>query len=454
MRARSAKAIVGAITAIGLLLTASGCGSTAQSDGGAQPKSDIRFYGSDGNMANSFGEALKDSPAVLAGMKGTTPLTPLSEDFKRRVKSIDSSLADFNYAGESYDAVVVAALAAEAGKSVESSSIAKQLIGVTTGDNVCDTIAACLTAARSGKDFKYRGISLRRSGFTDAGEPSSAMYGVLNFGRNNTIDEAKTEFVGAGDEKNENKAAPPPASGGNKGGGKGPALKFGLLLPKTGALAFQGPPMFAAAKLAIKEINEAGGVLGQPVVVEEGDDGTNPDVAKTAVEKFINSGVHVIIGAGASGVSKAVIPRVVQAGKVMISPSATSDELTKFDDKGLFFRTSPPDMLQAKAIANIIMRDGHTKVAIVARDDTYGSGLAEGVRNDLTAAGIKANNLLILKYEAKDNYDPKADATKLFAPIAGQIKSFEATAILLVGFDESALVIKALVAAGIKEPTA
>ena len=63
MRARSAKAIVGAITAIGLLLTASGCGSTAQSNGDTETKSDIRFYGSDGNMANSFGEALKDSPA-------------------------------------------------------------------------------------------------------------------------------------------------------------------------------------------------------------------------------------------------------------------------------------------------------------------------------------------------------------------------------------------------------
>jgi ABC-type branched-subunit amino acid transport system substrate-binding protein len=452
MRARSAKAIVGAITAIGLLLTASGCGSTAQSDGDTETKSDIRFYGSDGNMANSFGEALKDSPAVLSGMKGTTPLTPLSDDFKRRVRSIDSGLTDFNYSGEAYDAVVVAALAAEAGKSVESASIAKQLIGVTTGENVCDTIAACLLAAKSGKDFKYRGVSLRRSGFTDAGEPSSAMYGVLNFGRNNTIDEAKTEFVGAGDEKTENKAATPPA-GGNKGG-KGPALKFGLLLPKTGALAFQGPPMFAAAKLAVKEINEAGGVLGQQVLVEEGDDGTNPDVAKATVERFISSNVQVIIGAGASGVSKAVIPRVAQAGKVMISPSATSDELTKFDDKGLFFRTSPPDMLQAKAIADIIMRDGHTKVAIIARDDSYGSGLAEGVRTDLISAGIKAGNMQVLKYEAKDNYDPKADAAKLFTPIAGQIKTFEATGILLVGFDESALVIKALVAAGIKAPTA
>jgi ABC-type branched-subunit amino acid transport system substrate-binding protein len=451
MRARSATAIVGAITAIGLLLAASGCSSTAQSDSNAATNQEIRLYGTDGNMANSFGDALKDSPAVLAGMKGTTPLTPLSDDFKRRVKAVDPTLTDFNYAGESYDAVVIAALAAEAGKTVDPASIAKQLIGVTTGDNVCETPAACIAAAKSGKDFKYRGISLRRSGFTEAGEPSSAMYGVLNFGRNNTIDDAKTEFVGAGDEKTENKTPAPPAGNPPKGNNSNkPALKIGLLLPKTGALGFMGPPMFAAAKLAVKEINEAGGVLGQPVQVEEGDDGTNPDVAKATVERFITGGVHVIIGAGASGVSKAVIPRVVQAGKVMISPSATSDELTKIDDKGLFFRTSPPDVLQAKAVADIIMRDGHTKVAIIAREDTYGSGLAEGVRKDLVAAGINQSNMKILKYEAKDTYDAKADGPKLFNPLASQVKAFGATAILLVGFDESALAIKALITEGVK----
>jgi ABC-type branched-subunit amino acid transport system substrate-binding protein len=447
MRARSATAIVGAITAIGVLFAVSGCSPNAESDGDTAAVRDIRLYGTDGNMANSFGDALKDSPAVLAGMKGTTPLTPLSEDFKRRVKAIDPSLTDFNYAGESYDAVVIAALAAEAGRSAEPASIAKQLIGVTTGDNTCDTVAACLSAAKTGRDFKYRGISLRSSGFTPVGEPSAAMYGVLNFGTSNTIDEAKTEFVGAGDEKAEDKTAPPGAGAAPKG--QKPALKYGLLLPKTGALAFQGPPMFAAAKLAIKEINDAGGVLGQLVQVEEGDDGTNPDVAKATTSQFISRGVAVIIGAGASGVSKAVIPQVAQAGRVMISPSATSDELTKFDDKGFFFRTSPPDVLQAKAVADIIMRDGHTKVAIIARGDSYGNGLSAGVRADLTAAGIKPENILVKTYEAKDKYD-KADGPKMFNQIGTDIKNFGATGILVVGFDESALAIKALVAEGVK----
>ncbi|GAA2330371.1 ABC transporter substrate-binding protein [Dactylosporangium salmoneum] len=451
MRARSATAIVGAITAIGVLLAASGCTSDTQSNKNAASAPEVRLYGTDGNMANSFGDALKDSPAVLTGMKGTTPLTPLSEDFKRRVKTIDSSLTDFNYAGESYDAVVIAALAAEAGKSSDPASIAKQMIGVTTGDNPCDTVAACLTAAKSGKDFKYRGVSLRSSGFTSVGEPSAASYGVLNFGNNNLIDDAKTEFVGAGDAKTEDKTPPPAVSGSATSGGKPqkPPLKYGLLLPKTGALAFQGPPMFAAAKLAIKEINEAGGVLGQPVQVEEGDDGTNPDVAKSTAQQFISHGVAVIIGAGASGVSAAVIPQVVQAGRVMISPSATSDALTTIDDKGFFFRTSPPDVLQAKAVADIIMRDGHTKVAIIARGDNYGKGLADGVKADLVSAGIKPENILVKEYEAKDKYE-KDDGPKMFNPVTTEIKNFGATGILVVGFDESALAIKSLVAGGVK----
>ncbi|GAA3449392.1 ABC transporter substrate-binding protein [Dactylosporangium matsuzakiense] len=447
MRAQPVTAIMGALTAIGVLF-ASGCASGGNDDG-SLPRADIRLYGTDGNMANSFGDALKDSPAVLNGMKGTTPLTPLSDDFKRRVKVVDPTLTDFNYSGESYDAVVIAALAAETGKSVEPAVIAKQIIGVTTGDNTCDSVATCLTAARSGKDFKYRGISMRSSGFTSVGEPSAAMYGVLNFGTSNKIDDAKTEFVGAGDQTKEDKTAPPAAANPNTKGGAKPALKYGLLLPKTGALAFQGPPMFAGAKLAIKEINEAGGVLGQPVQVVEGDDGTNPEVAKATAAQFIAQGVGVIIGAGASGVSAAVIPQVVQAGRVMISPSATSDSLTKVDDKGLFFRTSPPDNLQAKAVADIIMRDGHTKVAIIARDDSYGSGLAEGVKADLTAAGIRPENILVKKYEAKDKYE-KSEGPALFDPIAKDIKSFGATGILVVGFDEGAMAIRSLVTSGVK----
>jgi ABC-type branched-subunit amino acid transport system substrate-binding protein len=446
MRVRS---IVGAFAAAAAVsLAAAGCNTAGQNQSGATSE-EVRLYGTDGNMANSFGDAFKDEPGILAGMKGTLPLTPLSEDFKRRMRAVDPNLSDFNYSAESYDAVVIAALAAEVAKTVDPPSIAKQIVGVTNGDLACDTIPTCLTGAKAGKRIRYKGVSLRRSGFSTAGEPSTAMYGVVSYGRDNRLEDAKTEYVSAGDEKGESKTAPPGVAPANGKSNKTP-LKVGILLPKTGALAFQGPPMFAGVRLAVKEINEAGGVLGAQVALEDGDDGTSPDVASTTVDRLIAAGVHVIIGASASGVSKAVLPKVIAASRLMISPSATSDELTSLDDKGLFFRTSPPDVLQAKALTDIVMRDGRSKIAIIARDDSYGKGLANNVQNNLQAAGIKAGDVKVQMYKAKDTFDPKVDLEGVFNPIARQVKSFGADGILLIGFDESALVIKALVAAGVK----
>jgi ABC-type branched-subunit amino acid transport system substrate-binding protein len=437
----------GAVTAtlVTLLVTAGGCGRSSQTE---QPPpisaGYVHLYGSDGNMSNSFGNTLKDVPGVLDGMKGTTPLTPLSDDFKKRVRAIDSTLPDFNYAGEAYDAVVIPALAAEIARTTDAPTVAKYVNGVTAGGTTCESIADCFALIHTGQNIQYRGISLRSSGFTDAGEPSSASYGAMNFGRDNQLDDGKTEFVGAGDVTAESKqpSPPPPPVKPVK---NVPPLKVGALLPKTGSLAIAGSRMFAGARLAVKELNAAGGVLGEPVEFVDGDDGTSPDVAKATVDRFIGLGVQVIVGAGGSGISLAVLPQVIAAGRLMISPSATSDALTRYDDHGLFFRTSPPDVLQAKALADIVMRDGATKVVLVARDDAYGAGMEKNLLGDLTAAGVKTSNVRELTYKAKDKYDPN-DVTAMFNPIAATVKQFAPDACVIIGFDETSTVIKALLA--------
>src|SRR5687768_10079044 len=321
MRARSTTTLAALSALVSVVLAAGGCGSGAGADENVDARQFSRLYGTDGNMSNSFGAELKDQPGVLAGMKGTTPLTPLSEDFKRRLRTVNPNLPDYNYSGETYDAVVIAALAAETARTIDPPSIARQIIGVTAGGTLCESVGACLGHAKAGRDFYYRGISLRRSGLTQGGEPSSAMYGTLNFGHDNRIDQAKTEYVGAGDEKNEFRS-PPPAPASTRPGRQTPQLKIATLLPKTGPLGLMGPPMFAGAQLAINELNAAGGVLGQQVLYEEADDGTSGQVATAAIDKLIASGTHVIVGAGASGVSKAVLPKAVAAQRVMISPSA------------------------------------------------------------------------------------------------------------------------------------
>ena len=57
-------------------------------------------------------------------------------------------------------------------------------------------------------------------------------------------------------------------------------------------------------------------------------------------------------------------------------PANTSDEFTCWADEGLYFRTAPPDSLQAQALAALMAADGAQRISILARNDPYCSGLA------------------------------------------------------------------------------
>ena len=121
------------------------------------------------------------------------------------------------------------------------------------------------------------------------------------------------------------------------------------------------------------EINENGGVLGQQVTHVRGDSGDDTtDIANQTVDRQLGSGTQAIVGAAASGVTKLVIDKVTGAGVVQFSPANTSDEFTCWQDKGLYFRTAPPDAPQAQALANVIAGDGNQRVGILVRNDLQG----------------------------------------------------------------------------------
>ncbi|MDG4760953.1 ABC transporter substrate-binding protein [Micromonospora sp. WMMD710] len=426
-----------------ILLTTSACGDDKAEEGSAHQ---VRLYGTDGNMLNSYPAELKERANLVDGMKGTTPLTPLPEDFKSRLRSINPALTDYLYTAETYDAVVIGVLAAQLAGSTDPAAIAKQIVGVTNNGQRCEDPASCLALARNGQDIEYRSVSMTRAGFTEKGEPATASYAMLTFD-GQQINDGKTEFVGAGNESAASTKSPPKPKKSRPGSDPDQKpLILGGLLPKTGDLAIAYPPMAAAAALAIKEINAAGGALGKPVTWLDGDDGTSPAVAKTTVAKHVTDGVSLIIGAGASGISRAVLPDVVQAGKILFSPSNTDAGLTDVEDKGLYFRTAPPDSLQGRALADVILRDGSQKIVIVARKDSYGEGLQATVRDELEKAGIADDRLKLMTYE------PPADAKAApvdFSGGAKEIKEFGADAVLVIGFGESAQVIRALADSGV-----
>jgi branched-chain amino acid transport system substrate-binding protein len=210
-------------------------------------------------------------------------------------------------------------------------------------------------------------------------------------------------------------------------------LKIGSLLPETGSLAFLGPPEFAGVDLAVTEINENGGVLGQQVTHVRGDSGDDTtDIANQTVDRQLGSGTQAIVGAAASGVTKLVIDKVTGAGVVQFSPANTSDEFTCWQDKGLYFRTAPPDALQAQALANVIAGDGNQRVSILVRNDPYGTGLADNLEENLLAAGIPQDSI------QKIVYDPNAAS---FNVEVDQVAQFNPDGIAVIGFDESKRII-------------
>ena len=153
-------------------------------------------------------------------------------------------------------------------------------------------------------------------------------------------------------------------------------------------MAFLGPPEFAGFDVAINEINEAGGVLGADVVGIKGDSGdTTTNQAEQTVDRLLSENVDAIIGAASSGVSLSVIDKITSAGVTQFSPANTSTELSDYADKGLYFRTAPPDIYQGDIVGQFIVNDGHQAIAMIHLNDSYGNSLGDAAQAVIEESG-------------------------------------------------------------------
>ena len=220
-------------------------------------------------------------------------------------------------------------------------------------------------------------------------------------------------------------------------------LNFGTIIPVTGSLAFLAPPEVAASGFAVEDINAAGGVLGNQVVINQGDSGdATTDTANTEVDRLLAAGAQVIIGAASSGVSLTVIDKITSAGVVQFSPANTSPTLTTYDDKGLYFRTAPSDLLQGRVLANLVIEEGAASAAVLYRNDAYGVGLAEAFKADFEAAGGTVPEFI--EY---------AEGTEAFDAEVDKVVAANPDAILIVGFAETGPILNTMHERGVG-PTA
>ncbi|MGA0732008.1 MAG: ABC transporter substrate-binding protein, partial [Ilumatobacteraceae bacterium] len=116
------------------------------------------------------------------GMRGTTPGVDVSTltEFKDRLLGVNAELTDFSYSAESYDAVMVIALAALAAGSDDGVAIGAQINDITRGGTKCTTFTECAELIAAGTDVDYDGVSGPLE-FVDAGEPSEASILILEF---------------------------------------------------------------------------------------------------------------------------------------------------------------------------------------------------------------------------------------------------------------------------------
>lgn len=228
--------------------------------------------------------------------------------------------------------------------------------------------------------------------------------------------------------------------GGATESGKGDALVIGTLLPQTGSLAFLGPPEIAGVNLAIKEINENGGVNGKPVVVEHADssDADNAQVATQSVTTLKSKKVQVIIGAASSAVTRNVIDDITGSKIVQISPANTATNLS--GKSPFYFRTAPSDVLQGAALASLMLGDGNEKIGLLVFNEDYGTSL-----RDVIKQVVEKDGATITYGNKGEEFDPTAST---FADPVTQVLATKPDAIAIIAFEQTKSIVPELISRG------
>ena len=225
----------------------------------------------------------------------------------------------------------------------------------------------------------------------------------------------------------------------------GPAaaqVRFGVGGPITGANAATGAQMKNGVDQAATDINTTGGILGKKIVVEYGDDVSDPKQGVSVANKFVGDGVQFVIGHYNSGVT---IPssEVYQENAILqITPASTNPTVT---ERGMWniFRTCGRDDQQGKVAGSYILAHFKgKKVAFVNDKTTYGKGLV-----DETLKTIKAGGMSEVLYEGINTGE------KDYSALISKIKQSGADLVFFGGlYTEGGLIVRQMRDQGVKAP--
>jgi branched-chain amino acid transport system substrate-binding protein len=158
--------------------------------------------------------------------------------------------------------------------------------------------------------------------------------------------------------------------------------------PMTGQYAAFGEQMKAGAEMAVEEINAAGGVLGEQLTLEIGDDACEGRQAVSVANQLVSQGVVFVAGHFCSGASIPASAVYAEEQIIQISPASTNPTFTDERPGPGIFRMCGRDDQQGE-VAGAFIHENYpdAKVAIIHDRTAYGQGLAEETRRAFEAAG-------------------------------------------------------------------
>ena len=169
-------------------------------------------------------------------------------------------------------------------------------------------------------------------------------------------------------------------SGGLLGGGdsgntdSGP-IKIGMIVPTSGSSAPTGASMGNGAKMAVDEINAAGGILnGRMLELQIADGACDAQQAVASANKLVSSGVVMSVGGYCSGATLPTLPIFNKAGIPMIIPAANSQDLVKEGLKNVFL-INGTGLQQSTAALTFIKKQGYKAVALVDDNTSYSADI-------------------------------------------------------------------------------
>lgn len=163
----------------------------------------------------------------------------------------------------------------------------------------------------------------------------------------------------------------------------GDTIKVGVNLELTGTVAAYGNAENNGVKLAVQEINKAGGVDGKKIeLITKDNKSENAEASTAATNLAIQSQVNAMIGPATSGAVAAASLNAQKTGVPLLTPSGTQDDLTLDTVDGVkkyVFRTTFQDSFQGQVLAQYAYSNLNAKKVVLYYDNSsdYAKGIAE-----------------------------------------------------------------------------